>query len=129
MEHSTYLAQLLGPTLAIMGAALAANPKSFRNLADEFLRSPALIFLAGLLAFVPGLAIVLAHNVWVAGWPVLITVLGWLSLIGGAFRIVAPGWVTQIGRSVLSRSGWTRSGGIAMIFLAATLIYFGYFAR
>lgn len=129
MEHSTYLAQLIGPTLAIMGAALAANPKSFRSLADEFLRSRALIFLAGLLAFVPGLAIVLAHNVWVVSWPVLITVLGWLSLIGGAFRIVAPGWVTQIGRSVLIRNGWTRSAGIVMLLLAATLIYFGYIAR
>ena len=37
-----------------------------------------------------GLAIVLTHSVWVASWPVLITILGWLMTIGGAARIVCP---------------------------------------
>ena len=37
-----------------------------------------------------GLAVVLTHNVWVADWPVLITILGWLTAIAGAFRLLAP---------------------------------------
>ena len=57
-------------------------------MAEEFLRSRALIYLSGLLTMTAGLAIVLAHNVWARDWPVLITVLGWLATIGGAVRIV-----------------------------------------
>ena len=58
-------------------------------MAEEFLRSRALIYLSGLLTMTAGLAIVLTHNVWVADWPVLITMLGWLATIGGAVRIAS----------------------------------------
>src|SRR5690242_14183385 len=33
------------------------------------------------LLFVAGLAIVRVHNVWVGGWPVLVTVLGWVAVL------------------------------------------------
>ena len=49
--------------------------------------------IAGYAAFVPGLAIVYFHNRWTNGWPVLVTVMGWLSLIVGFLRMVFP---TQI---------------------------------
>jgi hypothetical protein len=44
--------------------------------------------IAGYAAFVPGLAIVYFHNRWTGGWPVLVTVMGWLSLIVGFLRMV-----------------------------------------
>ncbi len=49
------------------------NRDGYRDMAREFLGSRALIYLAGILAFVPGLAMVLAHNVWVADWRIVIT--------------------------------------------------------
>jgi hypothetical protein len=39
---------------------------------------------------VPGLAIVYFHNRWTGGWPVLVTVMGWLSLVVGLLRMVFP---------------------------------------
>ena len=45
--------------------------------------------IAGYAAFVPGLAIVYFHN----RWTVLVTVMGWLSLVVGLLRMVFP---TQI---------------------------------
>jgi hypothetical protein len=44
--------------------------------------------IAGYAAFVPGLAIVYFHNRWTNGWPVLVTVMGWLSLVVGLLRMV-----------------------------------------
>jgi len=35
---------------------------------------------------VPGLAIVYFHNRWTGGWPVVVTVTGWLSLAIGRIR-------------------------------------------
>ena len=50
----------------------------------------ALIVLAGYAAFVPGLAIVYFHNRWTGGWPMLITLVGRLSLVIGLIRMVFP---------------------------------------
>jgi hypothetical protein len=126
MENSVFLAQLMGPTLIVMGIGLAFDPSEFRKIADEFLRSPALIFVAGLLAFVPGLAVVLTHNVWV-GWPLIITLLGWLAVIGGAFRLLMPQRVARIGMAVMDRRGWSRAGGVGILLLGAVLCFFGFF--
>ncbi|MDX2204118.1 MAG: hypothetical protein NW223_15310 [Hyphomicrobiaceae bacterium] len=39
---------------------------------------------------ISGLAIVRAHNVWSAEWTVLVTIIGWLCVIGGFVRIIWP---------------------------------------
>ena len=62
-----------------VGIGIFVNGAIYRLLADEFLRSRALIYLSGLLLMTAGLAIVLTHNVWRADWPVIITILGWLA--------------------------------------------------
>ena len=45
---------------------------------------------AGYAAFAPGLAIVYFHNRWTGGWSVVVTVMGWLSLIVGLIRMIFP---------------------------------------
>ena len=90
MDTSIFLARLLGPSMLVIGLGLLLNRATYRDLSLEVLDSPALIYLAGLIALVAGLAIVLTHNVWVAGWPVVITIFGWVSLAAGIFRIVSP---------------------------------------
>ncbi|WP_363351645.1 hypothetical protein [Methylocystis echinoides] len=44
----------------------------------------------------PGLAIVYVHNHWTGGWPALITVFGWVSVIIGFVSIVFPMQLTGI---------------------------------
>jgi hypothetical protein len=46
-----------------------------------------LILITGVLAMTAGLAIVNTHNVWMLGWPVIVTLFGWALVIGGAVRI------------------------------------------
>jgi hypothetical protein len=126
MQTSAFLAQLIGPLLLVMGVGMAANADSYRDMAREFLASRALIYIAGLLAFVPGLAIVLVHNVWAFDWRVIITLLGWLAVIGGIFRLVAPAQVQAMGSAMLARQGWLMGGGIAVGALGAVLTLVGY---
>ena len=75
MATSIFLARLIGPVMALVGVSVLANEAAFRKLAQEFLRSPALIFLSGMTLMPAGLAVVLSHNVWVADWPVIVTLL------------------------------------------------------
>jgi len=126
MANSTFLARLIGPLMLAVGIGIFVNGAVYRALADEFLRSHALIYLSGLLAMTAGLAIVLTHNVWRADWPVLITILGWLTAIGGAFRIVAPQGTERVGRAMLkSKFGLTIAGAIWLA-IGAILCLFGY---
>ena len=66
MSNSVFLARLIGPVLLVIGLAVFANQRAFRELAEEFLASKALLFLSGLLIMPVGLAIVLTHNIWAA---------------------------------------------------------------
>jgi hypothetical protein len=54
-----------------------------------FLRDPLRLFIAALMGVTAGLAIVLAHNVWSGGaLPIMVTLLGWASLIKGTLLLV-----------------------------------------
>ena len=90
MAASTYLAKLIGPIFLTIGIGMLVNGPFYRVLIGEALASHVLIYLSGVLSLLAGLAIVIAHNRWSGGWPVIITVLGWLMVIGGVIRIVVP---------------------------------------
>ena len=130
MANSTFLARLMGPLFLAVGIGIFVNGAIYRLLADEFLRSRALIYLSGLLTMTAGLAIVLTHNVWRPDWTAIITILGWLALIGGAFRIIAPQGTERIGRRILKEKHGLTIGGIIWLAIGAILSVFGYgFAR
>ena len=92
MATSIFLAKLIGPVCSASSAwRCSINGAAFRTLAPaNSSASPALMFLSGVITLPAGLAIVLTHNVWTADWRVLITILGWLAVIGGAIRISVP---------------------------------------
>ncbi len=126
MANSTFLARLIGPLMLAVGIGIFVNGQVYRVLADEFLRSRALVYLSGLLSMTAGLAIVLTHNVWRADWPVIITILGWLAVFGGAFRIICPQGTERVGRQMLkSKFGLTIAGAV-WVAVGAILCLFGY---
>jgi hypothetical protein len=84
MANSKQLAGLIGPTLVVIAISKALN---FRFWVTSV--AP-VTYLVGVLLFVAGLSIVRVHNLWVRGWPVLITLLGWVIIFGGLFRMFAP---------------------------------------
>ena len=128
MQTSLFLAKLLGPVLFVTGIGLLANRVGYQAMAKEFLKSRALIYLAGLLALIPGLALVLFHNVWAADWRVLITLFGWLLVIGGVFRIVFPGQVMKTGKAMMANPNTMIISGGCTLVLGAALSFFGYSA-
>jgi hypothetical protein len=127
MTISTYLAQLIGPVILAAAVGLFLNREGYRAMAQEFLRSPALIYLSGVLTMIAGVAIVLAHNLWVADWSVLITIFGWLAAIGGAARIALPAATKAVGERMLDKPAWMTVGGVGWLAVGALLTFFGYF--
>jgi 4-amino-4-deoxy-L-arabinose transferase-like glycosyltransferase len=128
MDTSLFLARLIGPVLLTISAAMLINPANMREMANDFLEHRGLIFLAGILALLGGLAIVLTHNVWEWRWTVIITIFGWLSVIGGIFRIVFPDSVKSIGQSMLDKPRLITGAAIVEGLIGAWLCYVGFMA-
>ena len=127
MQTSVFLAKLMGPLFLAVGIGVLANTAVYRKLAEEFLRSYALVYVSGLLLMTAGLALILTHNVWVADWRVIITLLGWLAAIGGALRIVVPERVESMGQWFLRHPTSMTVAAAIWLALGALLTFFGYF--
>jgi len=112
--------------MIVVGLAVFANPRGFREMAEEFMASKALMFLSGLILMPTGLAVVLTHNVWTADWRVLITLLGWLAAIGGALRVFGPLFVVKAGRAVLNKPYFTSIAATIWVVLGLLFCFFGY---
>ncbi len=126
MATSRYLARLMGPVFLAIGVGMLLNAQIYRVMGEQFLQSHALIYLSGLLALPVGIAIVLSHNVWEANWRVLITVFGWLAVIGGAVRIIVPQFVQHVGGAVMHLAALPFIGGVVVLVLGGVLAWFGY---
>jgi hypothetical protein len=126
MQRSIFLAKLIGPLFFFMGVSLLVNHEAFRLMADQLLRNFALIYISGTITLVAGLAVVNLHNLWVRDWRVAITILGWLAVIGGIVRIVAPQHAAALGAAELTRPWILIASGLVIGALGAWLSYIGY---
>ena len=88
MAESKQLAGLVGPTLIALSLSEALNLDIWTAVPVQALAP--VIYLNGTVLFVAGLAIVRAHNRWVLGWPVLVTLVGWIVMLGGLLRMFDP---------------------------------------
>jgi hypothetical protein len=126
MTTSKMIAGLIGPTLVAIAAAMLINVGSFPALTEQISRDPALIFVSGILLLVAGLAIVRAHNIWAGGWPVLVTVLGWLAVLGGLVRMLFPIKLAAIVAGVGQSTGLIAAVAVVLLVLGAFLSFKGY---
>lgn len=84
MENSKRIAGLIGPSLIAITISEALNVHIWAaNIAPA-------IHLNGTLLFVAGLSIVRAHNHWIRGWPVIVTLVGWFAILAGLLRMFVP---------------------------------------
>jgi hypothetical protein len=95
------------------------NIGSFPALAEQVSRDPALIFVSGILLFVAGLAIVRVRNRRTNGWPVLVTVLGWLFVLGWPCPNAFPTGLAAIAAGIGQITGAIMAGAIVLLGLGA----------
>ncbi len=110
-KHSKNIASLLGPVLIAVTLSEAIN---LHIWADSF---PQVTYLNGMILFSVGLAVVRFHNRWLPAWTVTITILGWLMLVAGLFRLFFPG-AEQAGGSPAT---YVFIGGLCLLGLFLTL--------
>ena len=99
----------------------------YRRLADDLYKNVALTYMMGFMALIVGFLIVHYHNLWVRDWTILVTIIGWLSLIKGIFIIVFPKLIRRLSESFLTEKT-LKIYPYVTLFLGLLFGYFG-FAR
>lgn len=123
METSLAYAKVIGPMMLILGLSLALNHAAFVKMAKDFMKSPALIFLAGFITLLMGVIVVAFHNVWVAGWPVIVTILGWVMVAAGIVRMNFTDRLKKMGEGMLKNYALMMGAALLYIALGAYLTY------
>ena len=86
MDKSKSIAKIVGPTLIVM---IFSEMKIWNPTLYDTQIVP-LIYLNGVLLFVAGLAIVNKHNIWTFSWQTILTIVGYLGIVLGLFRMLFP---------------------------------------
>lgn len=126
MTNAELIAGLAGPLFMAVGVALLVNRRAVAGLVSGTLNSPEFIFFSGLITLIAGLAVVRTHNVWSAEWTLLVTVIGWLCVIGGVIRIVWPDRVSVLRTSLLRSENTITASALVSLLLGAFLTAKGY---
>jgi hypothetical protein len=125
MEISLFLAKLLGLYCVIMAVSMLVRTDFWRSMLADYLKIPALFGVSAFINIIFGLLIVLSHNIWEWSWQVVITIIGWLSLLKGLYGLF---FIESI-RSLVNRikdSNWLTYLAIFSLLIGLFLIYYGF---
>jgi len=125
MNIANTLAVLMGSALVLVGITVFNKPY-FNAVMTDLVNSKGLLWLTGLITFVMGTVMVALYNVWSADWRVIVTLLGWLTVIKGAVIVLVPSSMLHLYRRFLSNHLLTYSGIYAVV-LGGLLLFLGLF--
>jgi hypothetical protein len=126
MTTSKLIAGLIGPTFVAGATAVLLNFGAWPALVEQAFHDPALVFVSGFPMFVAGLAIVRAHNRWEGSWAVLVTIVGWLTLLGGLGRILLPTRLAPIAIGAVRTTGVLPAMAVGFLVVGCVLCFKGY---
>jgi len=122
MDISVIIAQVLGIFFAVVGIAMVVSSKATGSAIEESVEHKGMLFMWGFLALLIGAVVVALNNLWTTGLPLLVTVLGWLAIVKGAFILLAPGAAASLYRK-FSKGGMIVFCGVVAFVLGLVLLY------
>jgi hypothetical protein len=128
MQTSQTIARLVGPVLCAIGVGMLANQPTYREMATQFLAGLPFIYFSGVLMLVAGLYILNVHNVWTRNWRSAVTVVGWVLMSVGTFRIIAPQFANFIATAIIGNAGFFTGFGIFLLAVGGFFTFKGYVA-
>lgn len=120
MELSMFIAKLFAVFYLFIGFGILMNPKYYKKMMAELTKDFGILYFGGILATLAGFLIVTFHNVW-EGWPIIVTVFGWIALIKGFALFVFPDSFDYWGKLMKKMN----MAGLGAVILAFGLL-FGY---
>ena len=116
MTLTAYVAQLLGLYLALSGVLMIVREQAMMVLVPKFVDSSQFLYFLGSLRVLIGLAIVLAHDMWIGTLGTIIYLVGWLTLLRGIAMLLLPAETERKILKVFSRGNvWYTTAMVAIV--------------
>jgi hypothetical protein len=124
-----FLATVLGWYLVIFSLFLILQVERANMVMSDVMSHRGVFFLMAVITLILGLLMVASHNIWVMGWPVVITIFSWLILIGGLVRVFYTDVSIKMGRSLLAYPNRVRIVGAVLLLVGLFLLLHVYYLR
>lgn len=90
MELSIFVAKIIAVTYIAISFGQFFSGITYKKMYQDIMKSSGLMAIMGLFAIIIGFLLVEHHNIWVKDWPVLITIIGWISVVKGFMFLAFP---------------------------------------
>lgn len=89
--RTIFLSRLIGLYCIVVALSMMTRRQATLETVTAILQSPSMTLILGVITLTAGVAMVLGHNIWSgSALPVIVTVIGWMTLIKGLFFLFLP---------------------------------------
>ena len=120
MDISNFFAQLWGGFFLIFGLLFFVTRQLGKTI--EMTEDRSFVISTGYITLLMGLVTVILHNTWVMDWRIVITILGWSTLLKGISKIGFPEHIHQQAQRFKKRQ-WISA--VFLVLLGAWLLWQG----
>ncbi len=126
MDSSKFLGKVIGIYLIIVSIAMLINMHQIIHSLHGLINDAPLMLVVGFFSLIPGILMVVSHNIWQWNWRLIITIISWSTLIKGASIIMFPNALGQISQHFLQNTHTYCIEAVFDLIIGILLCYFGF---
>ncbi len=120
--------QLCGIAFFPAGLVWVINPRVFREMVKDIINNRGVLFISGLMAITIGYLVIALHNTWTFNRQVIITILGWLSLLKGLLIVILPATKIKVFLNLEKIGKFLAVSPWLVLLVGIVSLYLGFFA-
>lgn len=90
MQSAMCLGSIFGPFLIILGFWMLFYRSNLTKVITSMKSTPGILYVAGVINLIVGLAVISQYNVWMWQLPLTVTIFGWVVFIRGLLAFFFP---------------------------------------
>ena len=126
MPLTILLAQLFGLFLIVKGLFVLLRTSEVQKMLRDTRDNRPLLYVMGIASTFFGLILTLSHNTWGSTPEVLVSLIGWITLLKGIMTLFAPHMLLNLIRPMTSTQTDMRSFGSIVVLIGFYLVYVGF---
>lgn len=113
-----------GVVLLCFGLSYVLNAGYWSEPYKKLMAEPQQMLVAFVVFLVISIIMVRGHNLWVADWRVVVTIIGWATLLSTILFLLRPSLIESYARMVETNTTmWIRVGGMVSVLIGAFVTY------
>lgn len=126
MDTSKFLSKVIGLYMSIVSISMLVDMSRFSNDVKLLMNDTPSMLLAGYIALIIGLLMVVSHPIWQRNWRVIVTLIAWIILLKGICILLFPQVIDEVTIAFLKNTTLQYSFVYLDLGIGILLCYFGF---